>query len=1039
MLTEEQLIRTQELFTAAVSYNTCLHAAFVSEDDMIETDLYYNGKTERVSIPTYHYLLRTVEKLATMVSQMQIADDGSDVVQLLSTANNLNLLYLQRRQFYVRPPENAKLLYYDYESMPSIFSSADRTVLYIDLTDCKLPMDAQYVIATLDNESPMRLPILFKSTSFDKVCNVLSVTGSGSTAVYTVDSNDLQVGSLVQCNSTVYKVTSISGQSIQLSSEQLTVIKTIQPGDVIYTVSDNAVAMLEVPVSKVHSILTLQVQYMQLLSAKATYPLTNMGEAIHQTLRVPLKDVLRGISSAETMSTVNTAMRAIAEDLNAVVLASTPVVTKTTIRQTNTHQYIHSAIETMVKTNAILVQAKEDIQRLEQLINETTASIIAAGGDVSNNATLLAYNDQLASTKNRYQAAQASLASMNVSAQAVRPEYAATIYCEPNDSAGMPIVQYVARYQYLSFEVKDVPNDWLYAYGDKRTINQDGQLSHPIDDYDILNSIQLPIHAYEQLVVQVAAVLQYGQPFLTVQTKWTDSMFLTIPDTLLKEVSIDEMFKNAYEAKLYTNVQQAMEAAGVFRHINPNVTYAHRAQDIQYDNNDTVYTKLQQMLRDISSLQSTAGTVSLNVYIQYNSTLYQVSNGSQLSLNTEKSYYDMILAGKTGQALQDELGSVATAPFQILIVNNSNETVYLHTMIPGTADTVLSEATWNTYANLPIITSRKDEATGNTIYTANKPTEAMAAYRGRQNAAGNRTLTISKQEDYCRVDTGVAVNINKALTDGMVNVLMPDMTESGYTGQDGALILQGFSGQSPILKCRKIKYDYPGIGIHVGFPFYAIGATDASGTVPTGKLTALLKEDTEASGLQPTDNRLLAANLVGLSYPAVKNFGTTASDYILPGAGTLADDYVQPSIFEAGKQETVYDGTYFASKVFNSVTHFDPEIAKYTSGRASRGAFMFINPKTMSDLQLPTYGTSNAIQVKPDQSNAFPIDCTFQARMCDRLGLTDLSSEVTKQDGFLIPSTNGGNFSYTKTMNVSVKTGLQTVIFDITMTMSWLS
>jgi hypothetical protein len=139
-----------------------------------------------------------------------------------------------------------------------------------------------------------------------------------------------------------------------------------------------------------------------------------------------------------------------------------------------------------------------------------------------------------------------------------------------------------------------------------------------------LNSIQLPIHAYEQLVVQVAAVLQYGQPFLTVQTKWTDSMFLTIPDTLLKEVSIDEMFKNAYEAKLYTNVQQAMEAAGVFRHINPNVTYAHRAQDIQYDNNDTVYTKLQQMLRDISSLQSTAGTVSLNVYIQYNSTLYHV-------------------------------------------------------------------------------------------------------------------------------------------------------------------------------------------------------------------------------------------------------------------------------------------------------------------------------------------------------------------------------------------------------------------------------
>ena len=390
MLNEQQLLRAQELFTAAVSYNTCLHNAFVSEEDMVETDLFYNGVTERVSIPTYHYLLRTVDKLAKTVSQLQISDDGSDVVQLLSTTNNLTLLYLQKRQFYVQSPQNAKLVGYDFETFPTIYSSADRTVLQIDMTDCKLPMDAQYVIATLDDNAPMRLPLIFKSTSFDKVANILSVSGSGDATTYMLDSNDLQVGMQVQCNSTVYKVTSVAGQSVQLEAMQLGIVKGIQAGDILYSITDATSAYLEVPITKIHKTLTLQVQYMQLLSAKATYSLDNMANAIHQSLHVALSEVLKGTSTQEALSAVATAMRPIAKDLQSIVQNSVPSVVKTTIRQTNTHQYVHSAIETMVKTNAVLMQAKEDIQRIEELINETTANILAAGGDV--NTTVLCWH-----------------------------------------------------------------------------------------------------------------------------------------------------------------------------------------------------------------------------------------------------------------------------------------------------------------------------------------------------------------------------------------------------------------------------------------------------------------------------------------------------------------------------------------------------------------------------------------------------------------------------------------------------------------------
>lgn len=1020
---KDEILKAQELFTAACNYNAAMQAAFVSKDDKVQVTLTYNGKDDVVSIPTLHYLLSQVNKLSRQVSQLQVDDDGSDAVQLLTSTNKLSLLYLQKRQFYVRPPKDAKIVKYDYETMPTEFSSADKTVIVLDMTDCHLPSDAQYVIAKLDDGPIMRLPLQAKTTSFDKLCTVLSVTGEGLGAVYHVDCNDLQVGYKLQCNSTVYEVIAVNGQSIQLSCDQPSALRAISPGDTMYTITDNAVVILEVPISKLATKLTLQVQYMSLLSAEATYDISSMSTALHQTLRVPLQSVLKGLNMNDTRETINTAMRSMPSDLSDIIAKSVPKIVKTTVRQTNAHQYIHSALETMMKTNAILVQAKEDMQRYEELINTTTASIIAAGGDTENNATLLSYNEQLASTKNRYRAAQASLSSMNVAAQAARPEYAATIYCSPNDSADMPVVQYVVRYQYLSFEVKDVKNDWQYAYSNKRLVNQDGVLTHPIDDYDILDSIEIPIHAYEQLVIEVAAVLQYGQPFLNVQTPFTEPVFIQIPTTLLKEVSIDEMFKNAYEAKLYTNIQQALEAAGVYRHINTNVTYAHRAQDIQYDNEDTVYTKMQTLLRDVKALQSVAGAASLLVYVCFDSKFYEVSNNSTIDLKLP-SYFSSVFADKTGADLQEALGTVFQKSFEIWIVNQSDNLLYLHTMIPGAATNKLSADKYNNYADVPVIELGQDDTK---TYNSVPQTEAMAAYCSRYNSVGNREIIVTDDKEYCRkTGSGKNININDVIGSHNVANALPEgvsranVNNSDTTKQDTALIISGVSGGQVVGRCRKIVQDYPGIGLHVGLPY--------SYVKQAGKVERLPSEDSIASQLI-TSPMIAAGNKLGMTFPCINTENWTVTDYARAGAGKLAAPYVQPGIIHVDSNNDM-------------INAFIPEVHKYTSGRASRGAFLFMSPGKISEMQLPIYGNSNATPVNPgtgkSAANAYILHCTFQARMCDRVGITDTTNTPTISNGMLVPATNGSNFSYMKTMNVSVKVGLQTVSFDINVTMPWL-
>lgn len=965
MITSEQLQQTQELLTNAIQYNLAMQEAFVSTDNYVQATLEYEGTKRTVTIPTYNYLVNTVTKLSRQVQQMQIADDGSNVLQLLSDTDSLRLLYLKRKQYYLAPPTNAKIVKYDYEQMHSINSASNGCCIVIDLTDCHLPLDVQHILAKLDNEEPMLLQIQSKATAFSKSCTVLTVQ---STGVYLVDEHTLLQGQEVQINSNLYKVTYVNGNSIELESTELSA-GTVMQGDVIYTTTDSSYPFIEVPIANLHTSLALQVQYMQLLSEAITIDLSDMGDAIHLTEQVAVKNVLSSKTIMSMARTASLAYRSIPSELSTILAASVPTVDRVTVRQVNSHQYVNSVVETMAKANATLTQAANDMTNIQASITVELEYLVSSGS--SESANLMQLKADLASAKARYLAAQQTMNSLSISAQAVSPIYATTLYMSSVDSKELPIVQYVIRYQYLALSVQDYANEWMYAYSNKRTVDANGILRHDIDDYSTMNSIQLPIRAYEQIAYQVSAVVQYGQPFLNIQTPWSSVAFVSVPTTLLKEVSVDDMLKNLYEARLSSALDSAMQSAGVYKHIDLTSAFMHKATDILYSDSKSLYETIASMQQTINSiLTKSSDSSGIEVYVVYNGTKYPVTQNAQIVLNAP-SYYSKVLQGAT--TVSDKLGSIAEEDFSIMIVNNGVSVAILHSMFPGSPVDLVSNAD---YANIPIY-----DEDGATLQTY-----GLACYRSRNNAAANRQLVSSKPFLTDALDAPIRHNI--------LEPAFTQTTADANAKQDRILFYNTANGGSTIYTADK---DYDGIGIHDGF----YDGTDT------------------ASHLIVNDQSSMAL--------AARDFCESVP-YNL-----LREPYVQaarlalfPPVLNAAMVQYY---NYSLSKF--------PANIKHTSGKHTRGATMYLNPKSVNDIRLPIYGTSNAVSIESGVSNALIIPGKFQARMCDRLGLTDLANTVTKDvDGHVILSNTANNFNYTKTVNVNLQLGASVLSFDISMTMN---
>lgn len=953
---QKQLEQVTELLTNAVDYNLAMQAAFVSQEKFVDCALTIDGKQQVVSIPTYNYLLSTIQALSETVQNMQVDADGNDVLQLLDTGKQVQLLYLQKRQYYVQSLEAAKIVKYDNETVPSLYSSADRTAMYVDLTDCHIPADSTAVLAKFDDENPMLLPILSNSKVYNKIATILTANGM----LITTDTINCAVNDIVQIRSVMYTVVSIVGNMLTLKSDNLAA-GNIQPGDTMYTLTDALQPYVEIPISKLHTKLTLQLQAMQLLSNAVEFDVSNMSNALHESKMLPLSTVLTGKPLYETLLVAANAYVAPPATIDEIVQESKPVISNVTVSQTNAHQFVNSVLGTMLKLNASIEQARIDITRLEDQISVEIDALKQLGQTESE--TLTDLKSQLASAKTRYNEARQELSKLSMAAQTANPTYAATVYCKGLDSQDKPILQFILRYQRLPQNVSDLTKDWQYVYGDRRTVGLDGAYNHPIDQYGSIDSISFPIYAYEQVAIQVASVLQYGQPFAEVMTDWSDVQYVTIPDTLLQEVTFDQMLKNAYEAKLYVNVQEALSAAGVTKHINTSAQYMHNAVDVLYKDNVSVYDIISNLQLDITNLKNTdeaaiqRASTMLAISIRYNGVTYDAKQGSVIDLQAVQSYYNKLFTGSDNES--DVLGSIAEEQFEIIVTNVGTLPAKLLSIFPGQRKNIENSA----YDNIPVYAD--DDS-------INVQTLGMSMYRSK---ATHDNSVILIAEDWYKKSGGLPIpQNNEWLTFQGVDAVQA-------VNQDNILY---FNSTEDTYRLYTATGDYDGIGIHVGFK----DGTDAD--------TTFLADAADMSEKAKTLNYVMPYNVL--------NANAVQAEYT---------DKVMTDNF--------------------AMSRFTPEI-KHTSGKQTRGAAMFMSPGKFSDMLLGMDGANNSMTLQPNETYIVP--CTFQARMTDRLGLTDTSGTVAKDaSGKVVLSRLGGNFEYKKTMNVNIQVAGENISFDVSMSM----
>lgn len=235
------------------------------------------------------------------------------------------------------------------------------------------------------------------------------------------------------------------------------------------------------------------------------------------------------------------------------------------------------------------------------------------------------------------------------------------------------------------------------------------------------NQIDIPISQGESVDIRVRVLYDYGQPYITVYSDWSDIVNIQFPIEYTKDVpilTIIEENNSDIESNRFNNI---LKDAGVETHIKDSITdqdviYYHKPDSIAsgfYTNERRVIPlsdKLQTMSTDIEKILSeiTGTDESLTVSISTNDTS-TIVNSDQLNTIILTPYNELVQKVTTTV----EKGSIVTVGdyelkktdsgynistiLNLSISNTSNNIVKLFPIIPGSRDITIND---NVYKNL---------------------------------------------------------------------------------------------------------------------------------------------------------------------------------------------------------------------------------------------------------------------------------------------------------------------------------------------------
>jgi hypothetical protein len=224
------------------------------------------------------------------------------------------------------------------------------------------------------------------------------------------------------------------------------------------------------------------------------------------------------------------------------------------------------------------------------------------------------------------------------------------------------------------------------------------------------NQIDIPISQGETVDIRVKVVYDFGQPYITMTSDWSEILNIAFPDEFAKDIpvlTIIEENNNDIETNRFNNI---LETNGINNHINDmiidqNITYFHKPDNIAsgfYTEERKIIPlkdKLQTMVNDIaelkSEIQSVNGVCRLGASIGNTDTEIYSDRENTIVLEPYSNFNNTENNSING-AYTFENDIVSTL-INISIANTSENAIKLYSIFPGNRSITINNTKVSVY------------------------------------------------------------------------------------------------------------------------------------------------------------------------------------------------------------------------------------------------------------------------------------------------------------------------------------------------------
>ena len=253
-------------------------------------------------------------------------------------------------------------------------------------------------------------------------------------------------------------------------------------------------------------------------------------------------------------------------------------------------------------------------------------------------------------------------------------------------------------------------SDWndMHSFDRERISSySNGRYNFDIEEYNgnknepSFNQIDIPISQGETVDIRLKVVYDYGSPFVTVSSNWSNIINVEFPDDYLKNVQVLDIISENNNDIETNRFQSILKDGGVPDHIgdkvtDQDITYFHKPENIA----SGFYTAERRIipLKDkLSALDSALAELrsevfgsseNLQVTIKHGQSVYDLSPFQTKEIQMEE--YNAFTIEGSQDGLYEKDNTVISTVMYISLYNDSDNVVKLYSIFPGDRDQILN-------------------------------------------------------------------------------------------------------------------------------------------------------------------------------------------------------------------------------------------------------------------------------------------------------------------------------------------------------------